>query len=377
MEIKNKINIHNLCTIVILFIPILVNAGSITDWFKNFFSTRPKPQITTFQDVKAQFLEPKLIGRFIPYELNSSFQNGLRVKAKVNDSKPVSFLVDTGSTGVVVSKDKAGNFDTFGTTGTPGKITYSSSGRVLNGYWINSKVEFTDGGGENIAVSHVPVLVVMYVSCLPKTRANYNTCRPEPEPKGIAMLGVGFGREYDGMEQSTPDKNPFLNTEEMVNKEIGRGFEIKKEGIVLGIDKNSLNGLTQIKLEPMANISGEWLSPKMNMVTKIPQWDPKKIYKKGEFPQYDFATTTASVLLDTGINGNLLGIRTGKPGFVVPFGTEIELNPLGTDLKWKFLTQKNARYVKTENFINTSIYPMAMINYVYDADNGILGISLK
>jgi hypothetical protein len=48
-------------------------------------------------------------------------------------------VMDTGSTGIVVSADKIPRIDTLPSLG-PGTLTYSSSGRVMMGQWVITPV---------------------------------------------------------------------------------------------------------------------------------------------------------------------------------------------------------------------------------------------
>jgi hypothetical protein len=51
-------------------------------------------------------------------------------------------MMDTGSTGVVVSADKIPNIDRLQSLG-PGKLTYSSSGRIMTGQWVVTPMTIT------------------------------------------------------------------------------------------------------------------------------------------------------------------------------------------------------------------------------------------
>jgi hypothetical protein len=53
-------------------------------------------------------------------------------------------VMDTGSTGVVVSADKIPQIDRLQSLG-PGKLTYSSSGRIMVGQWVVTSMTIRGG----------------------------------------------------------------------------------------------------------------------------------------------------------------------------------------------------------------------------------------
>jgi len=114
--------------------------------------------------------------------------------------------MDTGSTGVVVSADKIPHINSLPSLG-PGELTYSSSGRIMIGRWVATPLSIAGGDGTRITTAPIAVLAVTRVECMPRARR----CTPNPAPRGISMLGVGFGRRHDHQAQSGPEKNPFLN----------------------------------------------------------------------------------------------------------------------------------------------------------------------
>jgi hypothetical protein len=73
-------------------------------------------------------------------------------------------VMDTGSTGVVVSADKIPDIERLPTLG-PGKLTYSSSGRIMIGRWIVTPVTVTGANGASVTTVPIPVLAVTRVEC--------------------------------------------------------------------------------------------------------------------------------------------------------------------------------------------------------------------
>jgi hypothetical protein len=58
-------------------------------------------------------------------------------------------VMDTGSTGIVVSADKIPNINRLQSLG-PGKLTYSSSGRIMVGQWVVTPMTITGGNGTRV-----------------------------------------------------------------------------------------------------------------------------------------------------------------------------------------------------------------------------------
>ena len=98
-------------------------------------------------------------------------------------------VMDTGSTGIVVSADKIPNIDHLRSLG-PGKLTYSSSGRIMTGRWVVTPVTIAGADGASVTTSTIPVLAVTRIECTATARR----CTPNESPRGVSMLGIGFGR---------------------------------------------------------------------------------------------------------------------------------------------------------------------------------------
>ena len=169
--------------------------------------------------------------------------------------RPVRVTMDTGSTGIVVSADAIPG--ERGLPGRPGKVTYTSSGRVMHGRWVRTPV-FIRGAGESaLAVRPIEVLAVTRMTCL----AHARNCTPERRPAGVAMMGVGFGREYNLQPEGTPDKNPFLNAAWPPDAahQVVRGYVVTRDGVHVGLTQQSTQGSVQYaKLDPDPAIPGEW-----------------------------------------------------------------------------------------------------------------------
>jgi hypothetical protein len=123
-------------------------------------------------------------------------------------SSPTPFVMDTGSTGIVVSSNY------FNTTGAKligqGSQTYTSSGVVDTGYFYLTNVVIYQNGTTPLATARVTVLDVTNQSCL---QGNYPSCHPNPNPTDIAYMGIGFDRGASSTQPPAPynNTNPFIN----------------------------------------------------------------------------------------------------------------------------------------------------------------------
>jgi len=73
-------------------------------------------------------------------------------------------VMDTGSTGIVVSATAIPGIDQLPNLG-PGTLTYTSSGRIMQGNWVMTPATFIGADGTAVTTAPVPVLAVRSVSC--------------------------------------------------------------------------------------------------------------------------------------------------------------------------------------------------------------------
>src|SRR5262245_27776903 len=163
-------------------------------------------------------------------------------------ARSYAVLMDTGSTGIVVSADKIPNIDRLPSLG-PGQLTYSSSGRIMIGRWVVTPVTVMGRNGAGITTAPIPVLAVDRVECTATARR----CTPREAPRGVSMLGIGFARRHDHQAQSGPDKNPFLNVAAVNGgkaERLRRGYLVTRQGVFVGLTAASTQGdFAYVKLE--------------------------------------------------------------------------------------------------------------------------------
>lgn len=311
----------------------------------------------------------------IPWQRKVNFDKlaSLHVRASLDGGRPASFQVDTGSVGVIVSRDEVPDIDP---NAPKGSITYSSSGIELRGVWTTTTITFpdsTDGRG-HVATAVVPVLAVdeqVNHAGAVNGRANaatHPTSRPHPH-----MFGIGFGR---GAEPH-PERNPWINLAEMQAGTMRRGYTITREGITLGLTAKDVGpGYLYQPLE-------ERKLPDDTTATHpgLKDWKtaPGRIAVAGK------DELTAAVLLDTGLTNMMIG----KPGLAqradVTDEAEITVTLMNGRLRYTFkandaedpVTPRKVTWTTSRNdtpTLNTGLRALAIYDYLYDADGGFLGL---
>jgi hypothetical protein len=285
-------------------------------------------------------------------------------------------VMDTGSTAIVVSATAIPNIDQLPNRG-PGTLTYSSSGRIMQGDWVVTPVTISGTNGASITTRPIPVLAVRSIDCLENARS----CTPREDPRHVAMIGVGFGRpvKHDGT--SNPDKNPFLNVagDSATSERLRRGYIVTREGVQVGLDGADPGGA---------------------YVTVPLRWDAERQDWSGApacIAINDGAPVCGSVLPDTGIAGMFLAVPTSEEeGSVVSVGAMRTLTP-GTRVTISLAPQtSDSRAVSSYSFrvgnavdplapnrlilvgdrptyVNTGLHLFNGFDYLFDADRGIVG----
>ncbi len=134
--------------------------------------------------------------------------------------------LDSGSTGVVVAAALIPGFDQLPVI-SDGRLTYTSSGRVMIGSWVTTPLSLVGEDGASVTTEPMPILAVTRVECLEQSR----NCTPNDDPRDIAMVGIGFAREGDRQAESTPEKNPLLRVSAGTAR---KGYVLRAEGIDVG-----------------------------------------------------------------------------------------------------------------------------------------------
>ncbi|TWU72886.1 hypothetical protein ED733_004174 [Metarhizium rileyi] len=190
---------------------------------------------------------------------------GVKIKS---DSGAISAsfhpIIDTGSCGFVISAADLPDWTGAEARKHPEGWEFLSSSKILyTGHWIPRHVFFTNSDVEIKA--RIPILAVEEKAhCPDYNRTSDNGICPTTGggivmPTGIMVLGVGFGREHDGMPQGTPEKNAFINiqtingTNVVDNPSFRSGFVLSKKGISIGLTAANTAGMDFAKLALQPN----------------------------------------------------------------------------------------------------------------------------
>ena len=280
--------------------------------------------------------------------------------------------MDTGSTGVVVSADALtarGDLPSLG----PAVLTYSSSGRIMSGIWVVTRVTVAGSDGASITTAPIPIIAVTRIDCMPTARS----CTPEDHPKHVAMIGIGFAREHDHQPKGTPDKNPFLNAATSGGATMRRGYVVTRHGVHVGLTANNTEG-------PFAFV-------KLDRRDDPPDWaPPPACITIGKTPP-----ACGTVLVDTGVSGMFLTVppdrlpstdaadvrnlergttveirltpRSESPGVSYGFRAGESANPMAPS------SVTLAGIGRRATFVNTSFHLLNGFDYLFDADGGWVG----
>ncbi|KAH8699365.1 hypothetical protein GQ44DRAFT_733234 [Phaeosphaeriaceae sp. PMI808] len=219
-----------------------------------------------------------------------------------------TFFVDTGSTGIIT---RVANLNVLASESrTPGAYLFlTSSNTLYGGFWINRWVWFNKGTTSEVRAL-VPVLAVEYKCECPYYVVGVSgptVLATTPLAGPISIMGIGFGRTYNGQPQSTPDKNVLLNVESIggisttgtaVGTTYSPGWIIDKDGITLG--------LTNSNWSPFASRTVSLPAPVPAPVSPRYRWQWGEIpgtYRVAGFTPADCSDLDGcGILIDTGIN---------------------------------------------------------------------------
>jgi hypothetical protein len=219
--------------------------------------------------------------------------------------------VDTGSVGVMISRDVAGPYVTL--TGESGGREFSSSGRIYQGVYAKASVSLRDHSGGVARTVPIRVLVVDRILCDPQ----YASCKDKTvRPVGWAFIGVGFDRapfiRPDQMvrDTQTPSDNPFLQLEPMVSGALPRRYIFTRDHIELGPTDERVATFTSVLLpgpSGLADATGpkDWKRPLVTYVLRLPVSDATA---------YTPPVGALPMLMDTGLTRTILTVpRDARP----------------------------------------------------------------
>jgi hypothetical protein len=287
-------------------------------------------------------------------------------------------VMDTGSTGVVVSASAIPGFEQLPKNG-PAMLTYTSSGRIMQGVWVTVPVTIAGANGASVTTRPMPVLAVTSIDCTENARS----CTPRDDPQHVAMIGIGFGRRNRSGPQSDSavDKNPLLNLSDLRAPTLHRGYLVTREGVEIGVPAaGAPAGFATVHLTRNQE-TGDWSGAPACIAIA------------------DHAPACGTVLPDTGltpmflalppdqVEGRALAVGNdhtlppgtkvtitlapampgGKPTAGYNFATGDMDNPLAP--RRVILVGQADR----PTYVNTGVHLLNGFDYLYDADQGLVG----
>lgn len=285
-------------------------------------------------------------------------------------SEPRRFGMDTGSTGIVVSREHftPGPNDT---DDGPGQLTYNSSGRVLHGTRWTTTVEIMHDRERPAATARVQVLRVERITCLHNAR----DCEPRERPRGVSFMGIGFGRNSAQGTPATAQRNPFIALTALASglpaSSVRPGYVVTRDGIHLGMTPELTRNFAFVKLNPKGMVGGR------------PDWEGAPLTVS-----VDGVAGTGTSLMDTGINYMFLSPPAGTSlmrGQRAPDGTRLSIwlpgqSPPNATYTFTVGDWSNPMHpAKVEVvhdagvFVNTGRMFLQGFDYLYDAAGGYVG----
>jgi hypothetical protein len=291
--------------------------------------------------------------------------------------KQLRAVMDTGSTGIVVSAAAIPNIDRLPNRG-PGTLTYTSSGRIERGDWVVVRATITGANGASVTTLPIPVLAVRSVACLDNAR----NCTPREDPRHVAMIGVGFGRRGNREGPHGPDINPFLNLAGTGSgyDALRRGYIVSSAGIRIGLTGTDPgDGYVTVQLD-RDDARQDWSTAPACIAID------------------DRTPACGTALPDTGVTGMFLSLPAGdQQASAGSSGTDQRLSPgvkVTISLAPGAATPSTANYSfrigdvsnplaparvtpvgrgDRPTFVNTGVHLFNGFDYLFDADKGIAG----
>jgi hypothetical protein len=288
---------------------------------------------------------------------------------KLHGAAARRFGMDTGSTGIAVAAEHF-TPEPGDVAGGPGQIVYNSSGRILGGTYYTTDVEIHGNANTPVATARVQVLRVESITCQARAR----DCTPNPNPRGVSFMGIGFDRGEAERSTSTAPKNPFLNLTSLASgapvNMVRPGYVITRTAVHLGMTPELTRDFAFVKLTPKTGTG----------------WNAAPLAVS-----VDGVLGSGTILVDTGINYMFLSPPPGTAlarGMRAPVGTRIEIylpdrrTPQPAAYAFTVGEDRNPlQPVKVEVvhdpevFVNTGRLFFEGFNYLYDAVGGYVGYS--
>jgi hypothetical protein len=283
-------------------------------------------------------------------------------------------VMDTGSTGIVVSASAIPNIDRLPNRG-PGTLTYTSSGRIERGDWVVVRATIAGANGASVTTLPIPVLAVRSVACLDNAR----NCTVREDPRHVAMIGVGFGRRGNREGPHGPDINPLLNLPGSDRSGLRRGYIVSSAGVQIGLSA--------------ADPGDGYVTEQLTRDDAREDWSgaPACIAIDDRTP------ACGTALPDTGVAGMFLSLPASDEQAAGSGGGDRGLSP-GTKVTILLAPEASASGAASYSFrigdlsnplaparvtlvsrgdrptfVNTGVHVLNGFDYLFDADKGVVG----
>ncbi len=352
-------------------------------------------------DFQPPDFQPYDQGRFIPFTPWAAGQApfdgpptvSLRLDGPLGAYAPPPVVMDTGSTGVVISAADLPGWSPDKAKAYPrGWEFLSSSKRLWVGHWVPTSVAFVDAGGAELARAQVPILVVDIEHKCPgyDVKTSPGTCAAPKAtinmPKGIAYMGVGFGREGNGQTQGTPQKNPLLNLAAIDGRPIAsasyrRGYVVTRDGVHVGLTPANTGGFRYVKLGQQGpNGAMDWPQAPMQVAAGgLPAQPGALLIDTGIPTMYLGVADPAALQTQTQTNNN----DKSQSTVLAPGQTVTITVPTAPVTTLAFTTGQGDAVAPTQvlvnspmptAFVNTGRHALRRVDVLFDADGGWFGL---
>lgn len=322
---------------------------------------------------------------FISYanaKSNPDLENSFLINLGFNDDTTYKqFIMDTGSCGIVASPDifkPAPDAVNLG----PGETNYTNGSfeRVLTGTYWSATQQIYNEKGKLVATSLVPVLQVTHEVDNGQVKT----------PSGVAVMGIGFGREGDFHPPKTPVYNPFLNLTSVLRngklkplpKDWVNGYIVSDKGVELGLTAKNTKKAGFIKLKRWKQFS----------TSSLPEWMPMSMTVcvngvcGNGMSVMDTGITNAIINPPSGVNvGALINCPDTQQAKCVDDGNMFSVyypNQKHPVAFYTFTTGQTDNPMQPNSvafqnrptiYWNTSRHLIGGMNFIYDNKNGYAG----
>ncbi|MEW5421273.1 autotransporter domain-containing protein [Amorphus sp. 3PC139-8] len=320
----------------------------------------------------------------------------------------LNLLMDTGSTGIVINASKlTDDYDKL--TGDPGWAFYNSSGLLVTGKLTQTTVTYVD------TVSGKPVTAQVQVLAVPKDGRHclHYGDNPCSETGEIAMMGVGFGRNTLGTGSPDPNAsnvvdtllnapttaqsfNPLVNIVPGDGSAINQGYIIKWAGSS-GKIRNDVQVEVGLTSSNTQNFAYGKLASETDPNTGATNWGQAPMAVTVASGSDTVGPQSGILLADTGVTDSFIHVP-GQPSGTIANGSTVTVQVLdaGDYVSYSYAVGTDCSSISSgcnplapagvswvgasatdrgEGYVNTGINFYNGFYYLFDAENGYVGVA--